>query len=377
LTRVRADLYESSASMRAVPLLVLLAASLSGVALAQDAPREVTVHVVSGMDERLTERVIEALTSQLSDVHARVRVDPRSDVGDGLGYVDASEDAVWVDAKTRGALVVARSNPAGRQAIVRRLRLSRTNDDAVLEEAAIIARSTVLALSAPAVRALPVAAPPPPVDPPAVVVAEPPRPKEPLVASSGPPALVAPKEGTPPPARTGAPIGWVGASYVGTQFSSPGGWESGLGLFARYLTRARAYGTLGYDVLPTEHVTVSAVGLDLARHPASVGLGYEVPGGRPWHVEGEISLVVDAVTRTTTGGGAAFQPSPATTRVFVAVAPRVRAAWNPVRILSLFGGGGVDVVTNDFSYVAAPNAPVLRPFPVRPRIEVGVAVGFP
>jgi hypothetical protein len=169
----------------------------------------------------------------------------------------------------------------------------------------------------------------------------------------------------------------LGVSYVGTVFTSPGSWQSGVGLSARYVTRFGGYASAAYDVFAPGRIQSESVVLALGHHPGAVAAGYARSLGTHLRVEGELAFIVDVVTRSTEGGPTGFKGTPDATRAAVALGPRARIAWRPVGRVWLSAGGGVDVVVNDFSYVVSTGNPIVTVPIVRPRLDLGIALDLP
>jgi hypothetical protein len=166
-------------------------------------------------------------------------------------------------------------------------------------------------------------------------------------------------------------------SYVGTEFSTPGSWQSGLALSARYVAAFHGYLGASYDFISPEEIGADGLVLELGRHPVGVAAGYQRVVRSRFRFEGELAFVLDAVSRTTSTTTARFQPTSSDTRALLALAPRARVAWNPLWQTWLTLGGGVDVVVNHFTYQAPPGTVLVDPLVVRPRVELGLTLDLP
>jgi hypothetical protein len=345
--------------------------------------------------------VLGAIRAELVDLDVAVRVISATGPPDVRGRMErvAGEKsasgrtlgALWLDLATPDLLLFI-ANADGTRVLIRRIRVVKGAEGAAIEEMGIVVRSTVSALlegraigmegAASSPTPLPQPGPPPSVLPGAPASETPPP-----VARPVPDATFAPRPAPsarsvvgPPPTPTrseAASLGRLRASidYVGTVFTSPGSWQSGLLLGARYVTSFRGYVGAGYTLFPTAVTGADGVVLGLQERPIDAVLGYErlvVPRLR---LAGEIVLVADVATRSSQAVPSGFHSTPDATRALWAASPRVRGELRAFAGVWVGAGVGADVGLGNFAYVVSPDTgAVVRPLPVRPRVELGVTV---
>ncbi len=376
-----------------------------------DAPAGATSMVVFVDDAPATQgrsaAVLAAIRAELVDLDVAVRIisatgppDVRARMERVAGEKSAGGrtlGALWLDLATPDLLLFI-ANADGTRVLIRRIRVVKGAEGAAIEEMGIVVRSTVSALlegraigmegaaSTPTPLPQPAAQPAPP---PSVLPGASASEATPPVARPVPDATFAPRPAAPSARSVGAPplaptrseaasLGRLRASidYVGTVFTSPGSWQSGLLLGARYVTSFRGYVGAGYTLFPTAAVTgADGVVLGLQERPIDAVLGYErlvVPRVR---LGGEVVLVADVATRSSQAVPSGFHSTPDATRALWAASPRLRGELRAFAGMWVGAGVGADVGLGNFAYVVSPDTgAVVRPLPVRPRVELGVTV---
>jgi hypothetical protein len=346
----------------------------------------------------LNAAILAAIEAEVGDLKVHLQVASVRGAGDIRSRLDQALaartaegrrlGALWFDTSQLGDFLLFLANADGTRVLVRRIHVGTREEGAAVEEIAVVVRSTVSALlEGGTLGTASIAPAPPPAvgssglargDGPAAAAST--APPDQLPGSSValvPPSLPRASIRTPVADRPRIPLAELGVSYVGTVFSSPGSWQSGLSLSARYVAAFHGYLGASYDFISPENVVADGFALELSRHPLGVAAGYQRVVRSRFRLEGELAFVIDPVSRTTSTTTAGYQPTSSDTRALLALAPRARAAWNPLWQTWLTVGGGVDVVVNHFTYQAPPSTPLVDPLVVRPRVELGLALDLP
>jgi hypothetical protein len=384
-------------------------AALAGVAImtlcpcsaaeARDEPRALVVVVdADSAPNALNAAILGAIEADVADLKVHLHVESVRGAGDIRSRLDQALavrttegrrlGALWFDTSQLGDFLLFLANADGSRVLVRRIHVGTDAEGAAVEELAVVVRSTVSALLEGGTLGTAAIAPAPstavgpsglpPGDGPAAAASTTlpdPQPGRSVALVS--PSLPRASNRAAVPDRPRIPLAQLGVSYVGTVFSSPGSWQSGLALSARYVAAFHGYLEASYDFISPEDVVADGFALELGRHPFGVAAGYQRVLGSRFRFEGELAFVVDAVSRTTSTTTAGFQPTSSDTRALLALAPRARAAYNPFWQAWLTVGAGVDVVVNHFTYQAPPSTVLVDPLSVRPRVELGLALDLP
>jgi hypothetical protein len=370
---------------------------------------------------------LSAARAQLVDMNVRLEVERGTDVADVRERMDRiaiaprkgerTLAAVWLDLRQPGDILVFIADGGARRVLVRRVRLAAGAEGAAFEEMAVIVRSTVGALMEGRAigmeGAAPTAAPagttpkpaanastsPPPLATPAeeatpgargdavpvpapasalpdsVSTSNAARPVGPAVeARTSPPATGGERalRNTAPPPHPHVEALRLGVAYVGGSLAAGAGWQNGATLSVGYAAPFGAYGSLSYDVYPTASLVASGVELELARHPATLAVGYErLLFATRVRLAGELGVMADAIQRSAVAA-AGFVPTPDATHLVWALGPRARVAVHLVAPVWLAVGAGLDVVLTKCDYVVSPAVPVLDLDAIRPRLELGL-----
>ncbi len=322
------------------------------------APRTVIVRTSGAAPPLPLERLVEALRSQLAELH--VDVELRSEAlaasGTDAGAVVA---VIWLE-RSADALVVRFYEPAGSSLRERSIPVSDT-DAASIEEVALVVRSAVGALLE---RSAPEVASPTPAPAPAQLATAP---------TSAPQADDADSPSSSPSLE-------VSGAYVLTRYARDIAWQHGavFGVEWRHVRLPLAAG-LAYTWLPPLEVRTADLSMTLRRHP------FEAVLGVPWHMEDRrfrvepgVALLADPIARSSSAESPELEPTPQTTLWSWAASARLRVGVRPTPGVWLFAAACADVLLHRYEHVTeGPNGTVfLAPLPVRPRFQLGGAAVF-
>lgn len=336
---------------------LVMALAVAGMARAETPAVNPTV-VVMAPDRTSplpSQQLTEALSSQLGELGVRVQLSTGPAAVPSVGTADRNVLAfVWIEGNAE-ALVVHFYEPAGTSLRERRIPVNGT-DVASIEEVAVVVGSAARALLERAHSAASRAETPPPP----VVEAKP----EPVA----PPA-------PPRPSPMDLALG-----YTTTAYAKRRPWQHGVtGAVALRPTRAQWLVGLAYTWLPAIEHASSDVAITLARHPTEVFVGYDVPlVERQFGMRVEGSLLADPIVRSTRIGAAELDATANSTRWSWAVSSRAQLFWTFQPGWGLFAGGGADFVLSRFEQVIdGEEKALLSPFPVRPRVHLGLMAKIP
>jgi len=276
---------------------------------------------------------------------------------------EGAEGAVWVDLSRPGDIVLYLLEPQTPRLWTRKLRTRDETPATSVERVGLVARWAVAAL----IEGRQVEMDP---DPETVAIATvdtpPPAQRPPPPAQPPPP---------PPPPRTPPTSGaTLGASYVGSSFSSDVPWQSGVALFLQWQTASGVFVGAGYRFVLPANLESSTATARISRHPAELSVGHRFR--HPsffWY--GELGAILDYTVRSTPTVSAGYNPEPQSSRVGVGVSPRGGAAWLLTPRIWVITTVGLDVFFSNASYVVAGATPgtAMSPWALRPRGELGIA----
>ncbi len=329
-------------------------------ATAQEPVHTVVVMVPEASPPLPTQRLTDALTSQLAELGVEVQLStgPAGVPGPVTALSSPHRNVlafVWIEG-TRDALVVHFYEPAGASLRERRIPVTDT-DAASLEEVAVVVRSAANALLERArLEAEKEKSPPP---------APLPKPR-----SSPPPPAPPP----PPPPESARFL--LSLAYAGQLYAPDLGWQSGISGTAVWRPN-RGHWLVGvaYTWFPPLEYRTDQLTLELWRHPGEVFVGWESPlADSRVSFSAEGALILDPVLRRTSRVSSALELAPDDTRWSAGASTRLRVAWCPTRGWWLFASGGADYVFNRFEHVVDDEAetPVISPLRLRPRGQVGL-----
>ncbi len=339
-------------------LWLAAAVLLASPVLAEPSEYTVVVIVPEASLPVPSQRLTDALTSQLAELGIRVQLSRGPAIGRDAAAAGPSGRRVlafvWIEG-TPEALVVHFYEPAGASLRERRIPVADL-DAASLEEVAVVVRSAASALLE--------------------------RADEPFERSEGPePVAAAPLERAPPPVPPQRTLRvQLALAYSGGLYAPELGWESGLfGSVAWRPVRMPWVFGIGYTWLPPADFVADRVTLEIARRPADVSIGWERPLGWGTSFRATGAVVVDPIRRRTGSAAEPFERTREETRWSWAASTRLRLGWAPAPRWSLFVSGGADFVLNRFEYVVGGEVqtPIISPLRVRPRAHLGVAIDIP
>ncbi len=301
------------------------------------------------------ERLVEALRSQLAELH--VDVELRSEAAVSATEASAVIAVVWLE-RSDDALLVRFYEPAGSSLRERSIPVSGT-DAASIEEVALVVRSAVSALLERSTSE--VTSPQPAPAPHAAAPMSAPRADDTEAPSS--------------------PSSFEGSgAYVLTRYARGTAWQHGaaFGLEWRDVRLPLAVG-LTYTWLPPLQVRTVDLSMTLRRHPFEAFLGAPWPmEDTRFRVEPGVALLADPITRASSAQSPELEATPQTTLWSWAASARLRMAYRPAPGVWLFSAACADVLLGRYEHVTeGPNGAVLlSPLPVRPRFQLGGAAEF-
>jgi hypothetical protein len=245
---------------------------------------------------------------------------------------------------------------------VRRIPVEKDSTQASVEAAAIITReSTEALLAGEKIGMEPV---------PDEQRAEP----APLPVEPGPAETLPPKPAAALPKPTLRHFA-VSLGYYGDAFADQVAWQSGVRIGATYRWNDGIRAGIGFTRFNDVNVSGSGLAFSVARTPFDAGGGYSYRFGKV-AVGMEGRAIVELASRHVVDVTPPLTPSPDSTRAVVLLSPRVRLEYTPTEEVSVYLAFGVDFALNEFSFVSRVDgqvSTVLRPRPVRPSAELGVA----
>jgi hypothetical protein len=167
----------------------------------------------------------------------------------------------------------------------------------------------------------------------------------------------------------------LAAAYRGTDFAAQTGWQSGVVLWAGWVSVSGLYAGAGYTFTGSESVRRDPVQLSVQRHPIELFGGYRF-GGRSLRFDAELGAVLDILSREANAPETGFAASQDGSRLVFGLAPRTRVEYAPFGATALFAGLAVAFFPNKFEYVGdfITREVLLDPRLVRVDIEAGLAV---
>jgi hypothetical protein len=315
----------------------------------------------------------DALTAQLSGSDAEVVFERiategaplRTQVSEARSLASA-HDAVgvfWLDSARAGDWLLYLAEPAGERVLVRRLPFDSKNLDAgavaaAVEAVAVITRQSTDALLAGQTIGMQ------PVDVPS-----------------------APVTGTQPndtPARLRLPPRppvadrhfSLSIGYYGDSTATSAGWQGGASLGGAYRFDNGLFVGATYVAFRELSVEATDVAFRITRTPIQAQFGAAF-GHRRVVPAVELRGIVEVLDRVVVSADPALEPTPASTRVVLFLAPRFRLECKLTPGLRLYFAGGVDVAMNRFSFVSridGTERPLLEQRLLRPAGELGFSV---
>jgi hypothetical protein len=346
--------------------------------------------------------VVAAVRAHLRGVPVRVLAEPIAkarSVGQKVatsGELATASGAIGtlsVELAEDGAVLIFFTEPDGSATLIRRLPPNEQGVRTTVEQVAIVVRSLVEALldgarvgltpgqpaaavskdaagaPAPSEKRRPRAAP--------RAVERPAPPRATAVAqdeAAGDDAALT-KEGEPPVSSAAASSSVaLTAAYAGTQFAANTGWQSGFALGITWRALPPLHAGARYTFTPELEGGTETTRVSVARQPAEVTVGYM--GATTVAPSAELGLVADHTRRRTRSNAPGYTPTPATRRWMVALGARAGVTWTATEALALTLRGGADFLLTRYSYVVSSGQPVASPRPIRPRLELEVAVSL-
>jgi len=168
------------------------------------------------------------------------------------------------------------------------------------------------------------------------------------------------------------------AAYLGTQYADHTPWQNGAGAWLA-LRPPRSPWLLGaayghFFALPVNRAGVRA---EITRNVLELFGGLNLPSARfSWGAEGGLEL--EHAARRTLRAEAPLSPNPQARRISLAASVRARGSFVIAPPLLLSCALGAEVPLQRFDYVitrdSGERTSLLQPYPVRPRLELGLAV---
>jgi hypothetical protein len=162
------------------------------------------------------------------------------------------------------------------------------------------------------------------------------------------------------------------AAYAGAQFATNTRWQSGFTLGVTWRVLPPLYAGARYTFVPELEGGNETTTVAVSRHPAEVTVGYV--GASVVAPNAELGLVADRTRRRTRSSAPGYAPTPATSRWMVALGARAGVSWRALEAVALTLRGGADFLLTRYSYVVPPEAAVASPRPIRPRVDLELAV---
>jgi hypothetical protein len=333
-------------------------------------------------------RVVAAVRAHLSGLPVRVLLKPvarSGSVGQSVataGALAKESDALGtfsIELGEDGAFLVFFTEPGGASALIRRLAPNDQGVRVTVEEAAIVVGSLVLALLEGRRIGMASAA-----DASAKTERPEPAPERP----SGPesPVESAPTTGAPDDddddddddgernASSAPHTIAITAAYAGTDFSSSTRWQPGLTLGMRWIFLRPLHAAARYTFVPALEGGTDETSVSIARHPGELVIGYL--GTTRLAATAELGVVLDYTSRRTQINDPAFEPTPGSSRWTVAFGARAGASFSVVPSIQLAARGGADWLVTRYAYVTPDARAVVRPYRVRPRLDLELAVNL-
>jgi hypothetical protein len=171
-------------------------------------------------------------------------------------------------------------------------------------------------------------------------------------------------------------------AYRGTTFARQYEWQSGISIWAGWITEFRIYFGLGYFWIPETTITTqlksynASAEFSVERYPVETFIGYQYCIG-DFAFEGELGAIIDIIARQAKAPAdqAGFTRTDDQTGVDVGVLARGRVEYFLQRHITLFLGLSFEYFLRNFDYVAKfeQSETLLRPNPARFSLEIGLA----
>ena len=358
--------------MKRLGAFALLVGVLATTPLRAAEPRRVVV-VVSASDAARAESVLGAIRAQLGDLPVALVVEAPGQIPkelrDRLDFAARAckeHDAVgafFVEAEREDDLLLYLIEPQAKRALVRRVKRSVGAEQAGVEEASIIVRSTVGALLEG--REIGMEAGPELAAPP-----KPPPPKPP------PPVKPSPAPTRPKPEAPVAGTGRLAAHYAGEAYAPEATWQSGLGVELSGSPDSQLFFGLGYVAYAPVEVETESARVRVARHPVRLFVAYEIPAAR-FRFAGQLGFIGELDRRSTTKTSGGVLPTESADGLTFALSPRVTAHYQVWQRTHVWVGVGLDIFLKNSEYVAelpGRTESLLSPYRTRAEASVGLSV---
>jgi hypothetical protein len=171
-------------------------------------------------------------------------------------------------------------------------------------------------------------------------------------------------------------------AYRGTTFARQYEWQSGIGIWAGWITEFSFYLGLGYFWTPEATITTqlkhnnTSVEFSVERYPVEAFVGYQYCIG-DFAFEGELGAIVDTIARQAKAPKnlAEFERTRDQTGIDVGLLGRGRIEYFLQRHVTLFLGLSLEYFLRNFDYVAKfeESETLLHPYPARLNLEFGLA----
>jgi hypothetical protein len=347
----------------------------------QQAPAKVLIQISGDAPPARKSSLAGALEAQFAALDIALEIDvgaqaptsaaERFERGRALASQRDARAVFWIELDGETLWFVYMMDPIDERILVRQVDAAAPG--AAVEALAVITKASTQALLAGNLASLQAEELPPPAP---AVLAPPPEPPAapPAVAPPAAPPAVAPPAAPPPPAAAPERGGLrLAVGYAGCTFADEHTWQNGLGLNASWVTNRGLYAGLGYTFYEASEPD-DPVDIRVLRHPVSAQVGQRLWKGR-LAVDLEAGLVVDILTRSTAGTPDGVEAKPDSTRVTVALAPKLRTELGLIGPLAAYLDLGLGYIINNFEYIAAdPARVVLTPHRLRAELGAGLAL---
>jgi len=287
-----------------------------------------------GEDQPQARAVASAIENQISDLDARLEIEPLPASGQ-LGArlqaartYAATHDAVgvfWLDVDDNGDLLLHLVDREGERMLVRRVQPSPDSDTAAVQTVAVIARGFTSAM----------------LEGRSIGLYRVETQAEPASDDELPPLGATTRTGQRGPGRGRFRIG---AAYYGAHLApqSDWVWQSGLAASLAWQWPVGVYAGLGYDftqrftTITASEVAMNTLSSEVRRNPASAILGYQ--HGWPQHriaLDGELRFVVDVNTVHSDAAIEGSIVSRQTVSPFLLLSPRAALHFRPRTFFSV------------------------------------------
>lgn len=158
-----------------------------------------------------------------------------------------------------------------------------------------------------------------------------------------------------------------------SQFAAGAPWQTGFSPGIQWLAAPAWYVGARYTLLPALSLSSADVTVSVERHPLEALVGYREAGRLA--LNAELGVLADRVGRTTVRVAAPYQATPSDARWQLAVGARGGFSWSPWSDrLWLALRIGADLLLTRYSYASDSNQNVPSARPIRPRVELELAV---